>query len=160
MRESQNLQQGLVRTRVVIVTIFVLAVLGVVGYFALRQPSSKDAQTGGTPAYQQVAGQFFTAMSKNDSHTTWGMMTSRYQLLIGPEDAWKKQVNEAFGTSTGTPTFVSAGKQSDPKNTYKNQDPHRVTYLFTLKDGKWSSTVIMLNINGTWKVDELESQAQ
>lgn len=160
MRESQNLQQGLVRTRVVIIVIFVLAVLGVVGYFALRQPSAKDVQTSDTPVYQQVAAQFFTAMSKNDPHTTWGMMTSRYQLLIGSEDTWRKQVNESFSTSTGSPTFVSTSKQSDPKNTYKNQDPHRVTYLFTLSGGKWNSTVIMLNVSGAWKIDELESQAQ
>ena len=164
MRASSLSQSGFIGRKVAIIIAVVLVLLVGVLYLASHKTTTQKEASTNPKGYQTTADQFVKAISANDGQTSWGLMSSAFQVHTGSEQLWQKQLSTSFGSETGSPKFVSATTQSDQYNVYGGKNPYRVIYDFTFHNNnatqKWQTILIVLKDNGAWKVDEMDSTIQ
>ncbi|HKR82328.1 MAG TPA: hypothetical protein VJR27_05030 [Candidatus Saccharimonadales bacterium] len=140
------------------IAVVLIVIAGVLFVISKSKNPTKQQAASNSNGYQATADAYIKAISKNDAQAAWDLMTSRDQKKAGTLDDFKKQLSASyFNKSTGSPKFIKAEAQPDQHNTYKNQDPHRVTYEFDFDYSKWQSVVIVIKDKNSWKIDEMDS---
>lgn len=147
----KNVQGGFMKARVVLLVAFVLViVLGIAGYFIIN-----------SKPYTKAADKFVAAMKVGDTTTSYNMMTGRLQAEIGNEQAWQEQLHYLDGSGVHT-ELVDIKPVANPYPTYpKGSNPHQAMYSFTFSNGKkYTMSLVVLEQNNSWKVDEFDSELQ
>jgi hypothetical protein len=152
MNGQSNLVQRFGRGRLILLLVGIVMVALVVFSLSTR-PTKKEQQASTNPTgYRVTADEFINAMTRRDATKGYPLLTEVGQQLVGPQEEWQRQLNEAFKQTPDT-TFVSDPSVETVNGAYKDQDPHMVTYSYELHGARWETSLTVIKEQDTWKVD-------
>ncbi len=149
-------------SRKVLVTLVVLALLVVGSFFAFRAYQNQQAQVTYEHSSDKVVDDFNRYMLSNDLKDAYGLFTT--DLQNGYSQAfWQKDLFDQFKGYKGSPKLVSKGPANtpgQPKTYFDTVQAVKYIYRFTLNDVAYHITLVLLNQNSTWRINELSGEYQ
>lgn len=156
MNGQSNLIQRFGRGRLILLLAGVVVIALVLLSLSAR-PIKKEQQASTNPTgYRVTADEFIKATTRKDASKAYPLLTEVGQQLVGPQEEWQKQLNEAFKQTPDT-TFVSDPSIDTVNGAYKDQDPHMVTYGYELHDVRWETSLTVIKQQDTWKIDYIRT---
>ena len=150
----KNDQSGSVLKKLIIaavaLTVAVIIAASLVSYFNNR----KNGPAGRTNTFVKL-------MSANDTTDSYNMFTKRLKSKVTIQ-AWQQQLSEGIGKQHAQAKLLSTDTLQGSAEAYgKATELRRSFYSFAFDNGKTYKTyIIVLNEDGQWKVDELDSILQ
>lgn len=152
MNGQSNLIQRFGRGRLIL--LLAIAVIAAIVVFSVAsRPTKKEQQASTNPTgYRVTADEFIKAMVRKNAATAYPLLTETGQQLVGPQEEWQKQLDEAFKQTPDT-TFISDPGIDTLDGVYKDQDPHLVTYGYELHGVRWETSLTVIKQQDTWRID-------
>lgn len=146
----------------VLVTLVVLALVLVGGYFAFRIYSDQQAKAAYAQSADKVADDFNRYLLANSLTGAATLFTSDLQAGYS-QDFWQKNLFDLFKGYKGSTRLVSKGsanQASQPAAYPPTAEAQKYVYDFTLNNTTYQITMVIIKQDGSWRINELNGAYQ
>ncbi|MET1033137.1 MAG: hypothetical protein ABWX94_01415 [Candidatus Saccharimonadales bacterium] len=153
-----NSQQGIARGKLIVI-LLVVAVVVITGGTLIMQFNQKRQIELQPPTSQRAAGdRFMAAVADNNADKSYELMTELSKQNVGGQDAWRTAISDSFGKSKTDPKFLSMLDIKDPTDLYKGQEPRLLTYSVKLFKIDWETSLTIIKVDNTWKINTVVTE--